>query len=129
MTAGTRAALPGYVCVVSRIHVVEPFELRDDARHAFWEDVSAVAEAVRRTTGSTKMNYEIHGNTIPHLHVHLYPRYPGDPFEGRPIDGRETAFGRSIDDLAALRNAMARGPGDAGRPASGPIPDGRQEAV
>ncbi|MGB6535125.1 MAG: hypothetical protein WBF58_04100 [Xanthobacteraceae bacterium] len=32
------------------------------------------------------MNYEIHGNTIPHLHLHIFPRYRGDPFEGRPID-------------------------------------------
>jgi diadenosine tetraphosphate (Ap4A) HIT family hydrolase len=33
-----------------------------------------------------KLNYEIHGNTIPHLHMHFYPRYPGDPFEGGPIN-------------------------------------------
>jgi diadenosine tetraphosphate (Ap4A) HIT family hydrolase len=32
------------------------------------------------------MNYEIHGNTIPHLHVHLFLRYKGDPFEGGPIN-------------------------------------------
>jgi diadenosine tetraphosphate (Ap4A) HIT family hydrolase len=23
---------------------------------------------------TVKLNYEIHGNTIPHLHMHLYPR-------------------------------------------------------
>jgi hypothetical protein len=27
-----------------------------------------------------------YGNTIPHLHMHFYPRYPGDPFEDGPID-------------------------------------------
>jgi len=32
------------------------------------------------------MIYEIHGDAIPHLHVHLYPRQVGDPFEGGPID-------------------------------------------
>jgi diadenosine tetraphosphate (Ap4A) HIT family hydrolase len=36
-----------------------------------------------------KLNWEIHGNTIPHLHAHLFPRYVGDRFEGRPIDARE----------------------------------------
>jgi len=35
-------------------------------------------------------------NTLPHLHVHLLPRYKGDPFEEGPIDTRlirESRFG------------------------------------
>jgi diadenosine tetraphosphate (Ap4A) HIT family hydrolase len=32
------------------------------------------------------MNYEIHGNSIPHLHMHFFPRYRGDQFEGQPIN-------------------------------------------
>jgi diadenosine tetraphosphate (Ap4A) HIT family hydrolase len=35
-------------------------------------------------------------NTLPHLHVHLFPRYKGDPFEEGPIDTkliRESPFG------------------------------------
>jgi diadenosine tetraphosphate (Ap4A) HIT family hydrolase len=108
VTAPRSAVLPGYVCIVSRIHVTEPFELRDDARRAFWDDVSAAAEAVRRATGSPKLNYEIHGNTIPHLHLHLYPRYPGDPFEGGPIDPRAgVAFERSDRELEEFRDAIA----------------------
>ncbi len=34
------------------------------------------------------MNYEIHGNTAPHLHVHVFSRHIGDQFEGGPIDPR-----------------------------------------
>lgn len=56
------------------------------------------------------MNYEIHGNTIPHLHMHLFPRFDGDPFEGRPIDGRQTTFERSETDLAALADAISPRP-------------------
>jgi diadenosine tetraphosphate (Ap4A) HIT family hydrolase len=107
VTAAPRAPLPGYVCVVSRVHVVEPFELRGRARQAFWDEVSAVAEAVAEVTSAAKLNYEIHGNTVPHLHLHLYPRYPGDPYGGGPIDpssGHE--FVRSEADLAALREAI-----------------------
>lgn len=51
-------------------------------------DLQRVAGAVHAITGAVKVNYEIHGNTIPHLHVHLFPRYRGDPFEGGPIDPR-----------------------------------------
>lgn len=49
---------------------------------------SGVAEVVQKITGAVKLNYEIHGNTIPHLHVHLLPRYKGDPFEDGPINPR-----------------------------------------
>jgi diadenosine tetraphosphate (Ap4A) HIT family hydrolase len=106
-TAGREAPLPGYVCVVSKIHVTEPYELRGPQRLSFWDEVSTVAAAVQRATESPKMNYEIHGNTIPHLHVHLFPRYPGDPYEGRPIDPRGgTVFVRSREQLDALRRAI-----------------------
>jgi diadenosine tetraphosphate (Ap4A) HIT family hydrolase len=86
VTAGPRAVLPGYVCVVSKLHVREPYELTGQHRAAFWDDLSTVAEGVAAATAPDKLNYEIHGNTVPHLHVHVYPRFARDPFEGRPID-------------------------------------------
>lgn len=52
------------------------------------------------------MNYEIHGNTVPHLHLHLFPRFDGDPFVGRPIDAREPQFSRAGEDLARMRQAL-----------------------
>jgi diadenosine tetraphosphate (Ap4A) HIT family hydrolase len=51
-------------------------------------DIGRVAAALRNVTNCVKLNYEIHGNSIPHLHVHVYPRYRGDPFEDGPIDSR-----------------------------------------
>ena len=107
VTAAVDAPLPHYVCIVSKEHVREPFELRGEARRAFWDQTCAVAEAIQRATGATKMNYEIHGNTIPHLHLHLYPRFPGDPYEGRAIDPKAgPAVARSADELSALRAAI-----------------------
>src|SRR5947207_1032531 len=114
VTAARHASLPGYVCVVSRRHVIEPHELVGRDRVAFWDDVSAVAKGVQHSTRSAKLNYEIHGNTVRHLHVHIYPRYPGDPFEGSPIDPhRGPAFERSGDDLDRLREAILRETGGA----------------
>jgi diadenosine tetraphosphate (Ap4A) HIT family hydrolase len=54
----------------------------------FMKDLQRVADAVQTITGAVTLNYEIHSNTIPHLHVHLFPRYRGDPFEDGPIDPR-----------------------------------------
>lgn len=56
-----------------------------------------------------KINYEIHGNTLPHLHVHVFPRYAGDPFEGRPIDPRQiTTPVYPLGDFSAVRDALRR---------------------
>lgn len=47
------------------------------------------ALALKTVTHVVKINYEIHGNTIPHLHVYLYPKFTDDPFPGQPIDYRK----------------------------------------
>src|SRR6266540_3410005 len=95
VSAPSRAALPGYVAVVAKRHVVEPFELPAPSGFAFWRDVLLVAKALADLFSPVKMNYEIHGNTIPHLHVHLYPRFPADPF-GRPTKGSAGGVLRAV---------------------------------
>jgi diadenosine tetraphosphate (Ap4A) HIT family hydrolase len=83
-----KAPVRGYVCLVSRTHVVELHELGEAASLAFMRDLRRVSSALCEITGAVKLNYEIHGNTLPHLHMHFFPRYRGDGFEGRPIDAR-----------------------------------------
>ena len=107
VTAGTEAPLPGYVCVVSKRHVVEPFHLPAPEATAFWTEAMLVARGLSELLEPAKLNYEIHGNTIAHLHMHLFPRFRGDPFAGGPIDPRERSFTRSPADLARLGAAIA----------------------
>ncbi len=107
VTAQPVAVLPGYACVVARRHVEEPFHLPDDDMVAFWRESMAVARALNSLLEPRKMNYEIHGNSIPHLHLHLYPRFPGDPFEGRPIATDAPAFTRTEADLRRMAGAIA----------------------
>jgi diadenosine tetraphosphate (Ap4A) HIT family hydrolase len=106
VTAGRDAPLPGYACVVSKQHVVEPFELPADDLAAFWDEAMFAARVLKSLFDPTKLNYEIHGNTIPHLHLHLYPRYAGDPYVGGPIDFRRTGFSRTHADLERMRRAF-----------------------
>jgi diadenosine tetraphosphate (Ap4A) HIT family hydrolase len=80
--------MPGYICLVSRVHVVELHELDPLQATSFMSDIQNVSRALSQATGAIKLNYEIHGNTLPHLHVHFYPRYAGDPFESRAIEPR-----------------------------------------
>jgi diadenosine tetraphosphate (Ap4A) HIT family hydrolase len=49
-------------------------------------DAQRVSKSLIAATGAVKMNYEIHGNSLPHLHMHFFPRYRGDRFEGKAID-------------------------------------------
>ena len=90
VTAGEEAALKGACAVFYKRHVVELHELSPDEAAAFIHDVQKISRAVQKITGAVKMNYEIHGNTIPHLHMHLFPRYIGDRFEDQPINPRIT---------------------------------------
>lgn len=106
VAAGPEAALPGYACVVSKRHVVEPFELPRTERVAFWEETLEVAQVLADLFEPVKLNYEIHGNTIPHLHVHLYPRFVNDPYDTGALRPREASFVRKEKELAALANAL-----------------------
>ena len=78
----------GYAWLPTRRHVIELHDLTEPEGAALMRDLRRVSAAIAAVTGAVKLNYEIHGNTVPHLHVHLFPRYAGDPFEGRPIDPR-----------------------------------------
>ena len=78
----------GYACLVFARHAVELHELTDAEGAAFMRDIKRVSAAISSITEPVKMNYEVHGNTAPHLHVHFFPRYRGDQFEGGPINPR-----------------------------------------
>jgi diadenosine tetraphosphate (Ap4A) HIT family hydrolase len=88
VTMQEAAPVPGYVCLVSQTHAVELHDLPEARASAFMRDARKVSMAVASVTGAVKMNYEIHGNSIPHLHMHFFPRYRGDQFEGHPINPR-----------------------------------------
>lgn len=106
------AVLPGYVLVVSKRHVIEPYELPPDESAQFWADAMRAAAAVASVVQPVKVNYEIHGNTIPHLHLHIFPRFRGDPFERSPIDPhRVTPTRRPAAEVEALLNAIAQSDG------------------
>jgi diadenosine tetraphosphate (Ap4A) HIT family hydrolase len=77
----------GYTLVIWRgQHVTEPTELTDDDAATYWIEVLTVARALMQHYRPLKMNYETLGNSLPHLHTHLVPRYAqGDPAPGRPF--------------------------------------------
>ncbi len=76
----------GYTLVIWRgRHVTEPTELTDTEASLYWQDVLTAARALMQHYSPLKMNYETLGNSLPHLHTHLIPRYVEDPAPGRPF--------------------------------------------
>lgn len=71
----------GYCCLILRRHATELHQLSADEGAAFVNDAQRVARVLQQVTGAIKLNYEIHGNIIPHIHLHIVPRYAGDPIE------------------------------------------------
>lgn len=49
--------------------------------------IGEATEAVCRSHGLRRVNYEILGNTNPYLHAHVFPRYDWEPVEygGNPV--------------------------------------------
>ena len=78
-------AFEGYTFLTLKWHEEELYRLADKDRKRFLEDMSLVASALSRAFKPDKMNYELLGNSMPHLHWHLVPRYTSDPMWGRPI--------------------------------------------
>ena len=116
LTMSERAPMRGYVCLVSRIHAVELHDLTLAQAEAFMRDVHRVSRVLSAVTGAVKLNYEIHGNTLPHLHMHFFPRYVGDPFEGRAIEpSRIVAPVYAAGEFAVMRGRIVAALGGAPR--------------
>lgn len=66
-------------------HVAEPTELTDDEAASYGREVLIVGRAIERAFAPVKMNYNLLGNSVPHLHTHVVPRYADDPRPGWPF--------------------------------------------
>jgi diadenosine tetraphosphate (Ap4A) HIT family hydrolase len=78
-------SVPGYSFLICTKHVCEPFELSVEERAMFFDDMMRATQALWQVYNPVKMNYQILGNIVPHLHCHLTPRFHGDPAPGAPI--------------------------------------------
>ncbi|MHB1483087.1 MAG: GNAT family N-acetyltransferase [Saccharofermentanales bacterium] len=76
----------GKMHMTAKLHVIDFEEMLKDEMIGFMCEVQLVAKALHKITGAIKINYEIHSNTVPHIHCHLFPRYLDDDFGGKGID-------------------------------------------
>ena len=75
----------GYTLFLFKQHVPELHHLEQQLKLRFLEEMSLVAEAVFKSFNPLKLNYELLGNSEPHLHWHLFPRHREDTMLGKPV--------------------------------------------
>lgn len=74
-------------CVVAyRDHVNELFELPESELTRFTRDVARAAKAIKTAFSPNKINYGAYSDKLPHLHMHLVPKYEGGVAWGSPFE-------------------------------------------
>lgn len=108
-----RAAVQrGYTIVIWRGRHVAERETRTRSVEAasYWLELLRVGRALGRHFEPVKLNYELLGNSLPHLHTHVMLRYADDPRPGWPFPfptddpppQPEHELSRDVDGLRAL---------------------------
>ncbi|MGD1118917.1 MAG: HIT family protein [Dehalococcoidales bacterium] len=102
----------GYCLLICHQHVREPYELAAADQRKFFADLMLAGQSLEKAFGAIKMNFQMLGNAVPHLHCHLEPRYYGDAFPGHPADpNKETVILKPEEyrqRVAQMRRALNR---------------------
>ena len=75
----------GWTVVVFRRHATELFHLAPTERIQLMEEVTLVAKTLAQVFDARKINYELLGNQLPHIHWHVIPRLATDPDPLEPV--------------------------------------------
>lgn len=76
---------PGWTVLLLKRHATELWQVEPAERAALIEEVARVARAVAAAFDAVKVNYELLGNQIAHIHWHLIPRRADDPAPRSPV--------------------------------------------
>ncbi len=103
---------PGYTLVIAKTHATELYHLPENESTQYCQDMLRVAKAIATVFQPRKMNYELLGNTVAHLHWHLVPRYGWDPNPQRPIwehlhEPKMLSLQEYAKTIAAIRRALS----------------------
>jgi len=76
---------PGWTVLVLRHHATELFHLSQLERAQLIDEVSRTAKELSEEFQARRVNYELLGNQLPHIHWHLIPRLGTDPAPLKPV--------------------------------------------
>jgi diadenosine tetraphosphate (Ap4A) HIT family hydrolase len=113
---------PGHALVVTRRHVADWFDATDEERTELTAATAAARSRIVEQHRPDGFNIGVNvaeagGQTVPHLHVHVIPRYAGDVDDPRggvryvlPAKANYIAHPLRVSDTAATYDASIRPP-------------------
>ncbi|MFC1795720.1 HIT family protein [Pseudomonadota bacterium] len=74
---------PGHALIITHRHVAEYFQATAEEKAAIWELVDEMKTIIDRDYSPDGYNVGVNigspaGQSVPHLHIHMIPRYKGD---------------------------------------------------
>jgi diadenosine tetraphosphate (Ap4A) HIT family hydrolase len=115
LTLGDAQFYRGYCILLAKRHVTELHAMPRGEAHELLDEVLAVGRTLAEVLKPLKLNYECLGNQEPHVHWHIFPRYPDDPMRlapvwQRPEAERQVALaeGVRLEVIAAIRGELVR---------------------
>lgn len=75
----------GWTVLVFCRHATELFHLAPTERFQLIEEINLAAKVLNQVYEPRKINYELLGNQLPHIHWHLIPRLANDPAPLEPV--------------------------------------------
>ncbi len=102
---------PWAILVPRRALAVEVHDLSPPDRNCFIDEIALVSAALRRLTGSEKMNIGALGNIVRQLHVHVVGRSEGDDAWPGPVwgAGQRVPYAEGAADACAGELRLALG--------------------
>ena len=100
-------------CIVAfKDHKTEYFQLTPEENAGYFADVAKVAKAVYTLYHPDKINYATYGDGVPHVHVHVVPKYRDGLNWNEPFDDKlpkkllsDEEYAQMVTDLRAQLNA------------------------
>ena len=87
-------------------HKTEYFQLTSEENAGYFADVAKVAKAIDTLYHPDKINYATYGDGMPHVHVHIVPKYRNGLNWGEPFDDQQPKKLLTEAEYAAMIRAL-----------------------
>jgi diadenosine tetraphosphate (Ap4A) HIT family hydrolase len=106
---GGKPAYLGHIMIDLKRHAPSLGDMTVEEAQAFGVIMARVSKALKETENAEHIYAVVSGNSVPHLHMHLIPRYPNTPEEHwgpfEVYDWKEAPLG-SASEVTALCNRV-----------------------
>lgn len=97
---GDSPAYLGYCMIDLKRHVPTLADMNMEEAKAFGMAMARISRALKESEGAEHIYARVSGHGVPHLHMHLTPRYPGTPQEywgpWEVLDWQDAPYGKGV---------------------------------